>query len=353
MKVSPRDANNFVRSPSPGVSAVLVYGPDAGLVRERAEILVKATVEDANDPFSVTDLSADEIKSDAARVADEIGAISFTGGRRAVRIRNAGNAQTDAIAGALDAQADLSKVDALLIVEAGDLEPRSSLRKFFESDRRAAAIACYVEEGASLIEAISSILQRHKLSADRDALEYLQWALGGDRYVVRQEIEKLAIYAHGKTTVALADAMACIGDSAARGLDDIVQAAADGNHRTLDEVLSRQLAQGVAPISILRAAIRYFQRLHLAAGYMSQGRSADQAMDSLRPKVFFKVAPKFRQQLGSWPAAALASTLDRLLEAESDCKKTGNPDALVVGRTLMGIANLAARHRRGNSTARR
>lgn len=350
MKVPPRDAAGFVKNPTAGVAAVLVYGPDTGLVRERAEALVQAVTDDPADPFSITEISAEELKSDPARLADELGAISFGGGRRAIRVRGAGNAHTEAVTDALDSQPDLSRVDALLIVEAGELDTRSSLRKFFESDSRAAAVACYVEEGGDLIDAIGGMLRDNGLSADREALEYLQSALGGDRYAVRQEIEKLALYCHGMKAVAVDDARACIGDSAARDLDDIVLAAADGNHRALDDVFGTKLAHGAAPISVLRAAIRYFHRLHLAAGHMAQGRSADQAMDALRPKVFFKLAPRFRQQLAAWPARDLSATLDRLLDAEAECKKTGMPDDLIAGRTLMAIANLGARHRARRSS---
>ena len=351
MKVSPRDAEGFVKAPKAGIAAVLLYGPDSGLVRERAEQLVAATTGDANDPFAITEIPAEQIKSDPARIADELGAISFGGGRRAIRVRQAGNAHTDAFLDALDAQADLAKVDALLIVEAGELDPRASLRKFFETDTRTAAIACYADDGRTLSETITTILRERGLSVERDALAFLLGALGGDRYVIRQEIEKLALYAHGKTTATLDDAMQAVGDSGARNMDDIVMAAAEGNHSALDAVLETQLAEGAAPVQILRAAIRYFQRLHLASGHMAGGRSAEQAMDSLRPKVFYKTAPRFRMQLAAWPRSDLASTLDRLLMAEVECKRTGAPDTLVVGRTLMGIANLGARHTRRRPTS--
>ena len=46
------DVDRFVARPDPRLPIVLVYGPDAGLVRERVDALVKASVDDVNDPFS-------------------------------------------------------------------------------------------------------------------------------------------------------------------------------------------------------------------------------------------------------------------------------------------------------------
>ncbi len=91
MKIAPRNAEAFARSPDSSLRAVLVYGPDAGLVCERVEALVKAVAEDPADPFRVSELGAPEIVDDPARLGDEAAALSLSGGRRAVRLRQAGD----------------------------------------------------------------------------------------------------------------------------------------------------------------------------------------------------------------------------------------------------------------------
>ena len=53
-------------SPDRAIVAVLLYGPDHGLVRERADRLVSAVAGDANDPFRIAELSADAMKDDTA-----------------------------------------------------------------------------------------------------------------------------------------------------------------------------------------------------------------------------------------------------------------------------------------------
>ena len=50
----------FVAKPNPAQPVVLVYGADAGLVRERAEALIRAAVDDLNDPFSLVRLEGDD-----------------------------------------------------------------------------------------------------------------------------------------------------------------------------------------------------------------------------------------------------------------------------------------------------
>ena len=53
MKIPTAETEHFVREPDPEWIAVLVYGPDQGLVRERARKIASSVVEDLADPRKV------------------------------------------------------------------------------------------------------------------------------------------------------------------------------------------------------------------------------------------------------------------------------------------------------------
>ena len=96
---------------------MLLYGPDEGLVRERADILARTVCADLSDPFRVADLSAAALAADPARLADEAAQLSLIGGRRVVRVHGAGDRLTGLFAGFLDDR----PATRLIVVEAGDL----------------------------------------------------------------------------------------------------------------------------------------------------------------------------------------------------------------------------------------
>ena len=77
------DVDSFVARPDPARPVVLVFGPDAGLVSERVNALIKASVDDMNDPFSLVRLDAEELAADPARLVEEAQTIPLFGGRRA------------------------------------------------------------------------------------------------------------------------------------------------------------------------------------------------------------------------------------------------------------------------------
>ena len=323
-----------MRAPDPAARAVLVYGPDGGLVRERADALARHVVPDRADPFRVAELGPAQLKDDPARLADEAAALSFTGGRRVVRVREAADVQVDILIRFLDAPLG----DALVIVEAGELGPRSRLRRLFEAAANAAALPCYPDEGARLRRVIEETLAGGGFSIEPAALELLESTLGGDRLVTRGELDKLATYMGRDRRITLADAEACVGDTSVITLDRVAIAAAAGDLAGLERGLGRSYLEGVAPVSVLRATARHLQRLHRAAGLVARGESADRAIKSFRPPLHFRIAGAVRDQLAAWPVERAAQAMKIVLEAEIACKTTGTPAEAVCSRALMRVA---------------
>jgi len=333
VKIAPRQVDGFLKQPNPSVAAVLIYGPDLGLVRERADQLIQNIVEDVNDPFLITSLTGPALRQDSAALVDNAAALSFSQGRRVLRIRDVTDSHTKIFAAFLDDP----KGDSLVIIEAGELAPRSSLRKAFEKADNAAALACYADDDRRHQHVIEETLRRHNISVPREAMDYLLGQLGADRRVTRNELEKLALYMDEGGTVSLEDARACVGDSASVSLDAIMYAAGSGNQAALDTALRRVLSEGTQPIQILRAMARHLQRLQLAASHIREGQAPVQAMKALRPPVIFLFVNQFRQQLSIWPVSRLGDAIDVILEAELSCKTTGTPAELICARALMRI----------------
>jgi DNA polymerase-3 subunit delta len=342
MKLAGARTDAFLRAPDPAVRAVLLYGPDTGLVRERADMISKTVVADLSDPFLVAEVPGDGLADDPARLADEAAAMALTGGRRLVRVRDA----TDRVLKAVEAMASVPTGDSLVVIQASELTPRSALRRFFESAKDMAALPCYADDGRGLEQLAHEVFAAAKVTAAPEAIHYLAANLGADRGLSRSELEKLALYAGDGGKISIEDAMAVVGDSAALSLDDVVYAATDGEAGALDRAYARSMQEGVSPVAVLRAISGHLLRLQTVSARVASGDSPEQAVKALRPPVFFKRAPQFARQARVWKGRRVARALDLTMTAERGCKTTGMPDAALCGRALMQIAALARQGRR-------
>jgi len=329
----------FLKAPDPSMRAALVYGPDAGLVRERADTLAAAISPDLKDAFRVAELDGARLKADPALLNDEAASLSLTGGRRLVRLRDA----DDAVGAIFDRFLKAPPPgDAFVVVESDDLPPRSSLRRAFEGAKIAAAIPCYLDDAGAIAGLAREVLGARKITLEPAAAQYLAAHLGGDRGVSRRELEKLALYVGDNARVSAEDAMAAVGDSAELTIDEVAFSAAEGDAKQLERALNRAFGEGAQPVTLIRAELKHFQRLHLAGSKLRAGESEDEAL-RFRPPLFFKLAERFKRQLALWPPQRAQAAMEALNEAEAQAKTTGLPPETICRAALMRVAQAAQR----------
>jgi DNA polymerase-3 subunit delta len=340
MKWDRRQLDAYLKSPAEKVAAVLVFGPDEGLVRERVNALVKATAGSSDDPFRIAEINADELRGDPARLADEAGAISMMGGRRAVRVNNT----IDGLAGPVEAFLDghTDSKNALVVFEAGDLPGRAALRKLFEATPHAAAIACYHDNAGDLRGIIEAQLSAAAKSASPAALAFLEQSLGADRGTTRSEIEKLILYAGDVPKIELEDATASIGTSNDVQLDDLSHAIAEGDMRAIERQFDLNLTE-TQPIMILRGLARHFLRLHNAVGRLEAGASMQDALQALNSPMFWRDRPRLEKQCRRWTSRTIGAALTRIGEIESQAMRFRDNAETLTRRGGLEIAALPGR----------
>ena len=341
MKLTGARVEAFLRRPDPDIRAVLLYGPDAGLVRERAETVARTVCPDLRDPFRVADLTAAVLAADPARLADEAAQISLMGGRRVIRVREAGDSLATLFARFLAAAIGPAGGDTLVVAESGDLPARSALRRAFDESPAAAAIGCYPDGARDLAAMIREACAAHRIGISRDASDFLVGHLGGDRLLTRAELDKLTLYAGDGGQIELDDARTVVADSALLSLDDALLAAAEGDAAGLDRALARVFQEGGSPVTVIRALLRHLQRLHLLASRIAGGVSVDEAIRAARPPIFFKEQDSWRRQLTRWSEARLRRALDRVAEAEFRMKLTGLPAETICREAMFALAQEA------------
>ncbi|HTZ69108.1 MAG TPA: DNA polymerase III subunit delta, partial [Acetobacteraceae bacterium] len=288
-----------MRDPRP-TRAVLLYGDDEGLIRERAQLLTIAVAGTSDDPFRVAELDRDAWP----QLATEAASVPMTGGDRVVRLRDVTDAVTEHVRAALRAPAA-----GLIIMEAPGLG-KGRLRTLVENAPEAAAIACYPETGRNLQDTIRDLLSAQGVGVEPETLRWLADTLEGDRANVRMEALKLALLIGAGGRLDLQTARMCVGDHAGVSADDSLLAATRGDGIAADAGAELALAEGLNAIALLRMALGHLQRLHQARLRMDDGAAAAEAVRALRPPVFFKAVASTTASLALWPTELLARALE-------------------------------------------
>lgn len=334
-----KEIDAFLARPDPGRPIILLYGPDAGLVRERADALLASAVDDPNDPFSMVKLDGDELSAEPSRLIDEALTVPLFGGRRAIRVR----AGSRSFASGVDTLVDMPLKDCRVVIEAGDLRPESPLRKACERAKTAVAIACYPDTERDLAKLIDDELRQANLKIAPDARASLMALLGGDRQASRNELRKLTLFALGEGEVTLDHVMAVVADASELKLDPIVDGAFAGKPELVESEFAKAMVAGTYPGVIISSAQRQAAWLHKSALAIAEGTPASNLLESGYPRVHFSRKPMVEIALRNFSPARLVAIIDQLATAAFDMRKQPSLAAVIAQRTLLSIAVNARR----------
>jgi DNA polymerase III subunit delta len=333
------EVERFITRPDPARPIVLVFGPDAGLVRERAEALVRASVDDPKDPFQLARLEGDDLASEPTRLVEEATTIPLFGGRRAVWVRAGGRN----FAPAVEALLATPSPDCRVVIEAGDLKRSAPLRAVCERAKNAAALPCYTDDEKSLVRLIDDEMRAAGLSISPEARAALVPLLGGDRLASRHEVHKLALFARGKARVELDDVMAVVADASTIALDALIDAAFAGRTGELEVQFGKARTAGTAPGTMLSAALRQVAQLHRAMLSVEDGASPSDAAGGIQPFLHFSRRAAVEAALKIWTSARLERAMAQLAEATLEARRQTAMADTIAQRTLLALAVNARR----------
>lgn len=348
MKISPAKTKQYVASiDKQKVIAVLVYGPDSGGVSNIAKEISEKISPNLDDPFMVANIDPTALgDSENTSIYDEMMAISFGGGKRLVTVKNVSGAEAEkAIVRAVESLPDDVHQSSFLLVTAGDITPSSHLRKFFEGSKSDLFISIpkYKEDARDLSATIFNLMQSKGLHIDPEASRYLAESCQGDQKIIQNEVEKLILYLgdDGGSKITYEDVLVTTGNTTESQMQDVCNAVFSGDRARIEITLRKAVESGLAPIAILRTLQRYLEKLHLAYFYVKDGNSIDMAIKYIKPPIFYKQVPVFRNHLGKMIKHGEGKIFERysnLLQAERDLKKTGADINLITSRVLQKIA---------------
>ncbi len=315
---------------------LVIFGPDAGLVSERAQKAALRTKVPLDDPFSHVSLTASDLTTDPGRLVDEANAIGLFGGEKLVWIKGVANEKP--ILDGLAVLAEDPPESAWVIIEAGDLKKNAGLRKLAAAQKTITSVPCYSDDGRALNALIDEVLDKYQLRISQDARSLVLSQLGGDRRASRNEIEKLALYCANDGLIEHHHVTEIIGDASGLSVDDAVNAVFEGQKNKLLHAFSKITASKTPVFLILQAVLKQFQMLDLLKSQMdANGLSATATVAKFARNLHFKKKPIVERALHSWTQQNMQVQMNRLQTTILQSRQNATIEESVAFQLLLSI----------------
>ena len=339
------EVDSFLSRPSSSFPVVLLYGPDKGLVSERARRYAEATKLPLDDPFAVIRMEADEIDADPSKLADEARTISMFGGERLIWVKNAAGQKK--FAEAIKLLATEPPRETFVLVEAGDLKKGVALRSAVENASAGMALPCYTDDARGIDGVIDDVLAEWRMQITLDGRQLLRTSLGGDRLATRGELEKLCLYARGKERIDIDDVREAVGDVAGLSTDEVIDAVISGDLARFEIAFDRVVKSGTAPFLLLNTAMRQFQQVqNLRHIVDTERKSASVVVAGARPPIFFNRKKLVETAVSRWSGEGLSRVMERLQRAVLESRQNAALSVPIIRQCLLAIGVESIRNAR-------
>ncbi len=321
MKIPPYQIDQYIQNiANTKIAGALIFGPEESVISHNIKTIAQKITPNLSDPFLVVNLSKDRFAQDSSCLADEFYSFSMLGGRKLILIKDPDATAAAALKSLLADKDGVVKSENFILIQAGDLDKGSPLRKAAEEYNSFAAIACYEDDERAIKKFIEAELQKNEIEPQPDCIQHLFDKLGKNRQIIANEIRKIAIYLDGADIEPdLIDR--AIDAQAIISTNEFINNFISKNYAIADEQAQYLLKNGFDAITLIRFLSNYLQKLYHAK-IATDVAVIDFEAAIKNQKLFFKVEAEFRKNLKSITLERLNTWLQAIQELEIKIKTT-------------------------------
>jgi len=323
---------------------VLLWGDDAGALRQTAQQVMAATGVDVNDPFAAEKITLNDLLASPSRLADSAQTMSFTSPHRLIVVQGiSGDESAAQIAGLTQAvkaalEFDLQAVTIVLAVPRA-LEKNSALVKTVEAHERALAVRFFVDSAGDLSGFLRGEFQSAGVAVTAEAVQAMAANLGADREVARREVEKVIVYAGEESPVTEEHVAASLAGAIPADAFRLAEAVGSRSRGEVGILEVHLVHQGEDLTSAFTLVLRHLQSLKAAQEMKGRGEAPGEILKLTgKLKAPKNVQQAFLDQVERYPAGRLATLPDYALETLSQARSGLLEGNLVLGRAILSLS---------------
>ena len=215
--------------------------------------------------------------------------------------------------------------DIQFILNSKNLDKKSSLRKFFEKEKKTICVPFYEDNNQTLNSIVSKFFRNKKIPISQQLINILIERSRGDRKNLNNELEKIEGFSLNKKKIDLQKIIKLTNLADNYGASELIDHCLAKNTKRTVTILNENNYNDEDNITIIRTLLTKLKRLakiHLLINKKKD--NIENVISSFKPPIFWKDKPLVTQQIKSWCKKELENLIYRTNEVELLIKKNPN-----------------------------
>ena len=290
----------------------LFYGDNEGLKEENIENLFERNYQD-----KIYRYEEKEILDNINIFFNNILTRSFFDNEKLIII----NRTTDKIRTIIEDLIEKNPEEIQIILNAKNLEKKSTLRKLFEKEKSIVCVPFYEDNNQTLNSIISLFFRNKHIPISQQLINVLIERSRGDRKNLNNELEKIENFSLNKKNLKTEEIIKLTNLADNYSASELVDHSLAKNTRKTVTILSENNYSDEDNIIIIRTLLTKLKRLVKIYKLVDEKKNIEQAILAYKPTIFWKDKPLITQQIQSWNKNRLKNLIYRTNEIELLIKK--------------------------------
>ena len=222
-----------------------------------------------------------------------------------------------------------------------NLDKKSSVRAYFEKNKKIGIIPCYQDNERTLSEYLRKKLPNYS-GLNQQTINFLINNSGLDRKTLSYEIDKIkALFLDKK--IKFDKLLEVLNDANNLDFDNVRDACFGAEKENLNKNLGNVIFQNEDAYFYLNALSHRIEKLCDLNNQYEKDKNIEKAIDSLRPPIFWKDKPTFYKQIRNWNLKKLEEAKKMLFDTEILIKtRVNSNNNTLIKNLIVNLCNKAA-----------
>ena len=309
---------------------ILLYGENTGLKDD-----LKKRIIANNNNKEIIKLTQDDILRNNFLLDNEIMNLSLFNEKKMIIIDNITDKSFSLI------QKNINQDNCIICLFSGTLEKKSKLRNLFEKEKTLGVIPCYEDNEITLRNYIKNYLKNVK-GLNQEIINFIIDNSNKSRDKIKNELNKIVVYFMEKqiNILELRQLLNLDENDNSQRLRDT---AILGDKKLLNDLISKTQINEQDNMIYIRGLLNQFIKLAEILEINKTTKNLSQAIESLKPTIFWKDRPMVLSQANKWKINKIKTTMDELTNAEILIKSSTDIKASeIIKKLLIDICNKAS-----------
>ena len=234
------------------------------------------------------------------------------------------NRATDKIKIIIEELIEKDPQDIKFILNSKNLEKKSTIRKFFEKEKKIICTPFYEDNNQTLNSIINQFFRDKKVPISQQLINILIERSRGDRKNLNNELAKIESFSLNKKKINLQEIIKLTNLADNYTASELIDHSLAKNTRKTVTILNENNYSDEDNIIIIRTLLTKLKRLVKIYESVDEKNNIEQAISSFKPPIFWKDKPLITQQMRSWKKDKLENLIYKSNEIEFLIKKNSN-----------------------------